>query len=115
MENKKEVDISIVTRSTLLFAEGQRGYAEGHKWLILVHSVTSRGNDSYRVKSHMSYCLTTGSKYINPLTPGLWGLSDLYKFYEPTKEHKQMMLYILKKNNLKFISPLNKLVPVKND
>lgn len=113
MEKQKEVNISIGTKSTLLFAEGQKGYAEGHKWLILVHSVTSGNDDSYRLRSHMSYCLTTGNKYINPLTPGWWGFSDLYKFYEPTEEHKQMMLVILKKNNLKFISVLNKLIRVK--
>jgi hypothetical protein len=113
MEKQKEVDISIGTRSTLLFAEGQRGYAVGRKWLILVHSVTSGNDDSYRLRSHMSYCLTTGNKYVNPLTPGWWGFSDLYKFYEPTEEHKQMMLDILKKKNLKFISALNKLIRVK--
>lgn len=115
MENKKEVDISIGTRSALLFAEGQRGYAEGHEWLILVHSVTSGNNNSYKLRSHVSYCLTTGNKYINPLTPGWWGYSDLYKFYEPTEEHKKMIFDMLKERNLKFISPLNKLVTVKND
>ena len=116
MENKKEVYISIGTRSTLLFAEGQRDYAVGHEWLVLVHSVTyDSASHSYRIRSHMSYCLTTGSIYVNPLTPGLWGFSDPYKFYEPTEDHKQKILDILKKKNLKFISPLNKLVTVKND
>ena len=113
MEKQKEVNISIGTRSTLLFAEGQRGYAVGRKWLILVHSVKSGDNDLYLLKSHVSYCLTTGSVNTNLLAPGFWGFSDYYIFYEPTEEHKQMMLDILKKNNLKFISVLNKLIRVK--
>lgn len=115
MENKKEVYISIGTRSTLLFAEGQSGYAEGHEWLVLVHSVAYNPPHPYKIKSHMSYCLTTGNKYVNTLTPGWWGFSDPYKFYEPTEEHKKMIFDILKERNLKFISPLNKLVTVKND
>lgn len=113
MEKQKEVDISIGTRSTLLFAEGQSGYAAGHKWIVLVHSIACDSSDSYRIRSHMSYCLTTGNKYINPITPGWWGFSNHYKFYEPTEEHKQMMLDILKTNKCKFISALNKLIRVK--
>lgn len=114
MENQREVDISIGTRSTLLFAKGQRGYAVGHEWLVLIHSVTSGDNDSYNIRSHISYCLTTGNIYVNPLAPGEWGYSTNYIFYEPTEEHKKKILDILKEHSLKFISPLNKLVPVKN-
>lgn len=88
-----------------------------HEWIILVHKVQKYSIDitSYKVTTHMSYCLTSGSIYVYDKKPGWWGDSNGYTFYEPTEKQKRKAFNILKERNLRFISPLNKLVPVKND
>lgn len=61
----------------------------------------------------MSYCVTSSNIYVYNKKPGWWGYSNGYTFYEPTEKQKRKVFNILKEHNLKFISPLNKLVSIK--
>lgn len=124
MENQKVVGIDEHTKGVILFAKRneyeqqlRRRDMVRHEWVILIHKVQKYSMDiaSYKVTTHMSYCLTSGNIYVDVNKPGWWGDSNGYTFYEPTEEQKQMAFGILKERNLRFISPLNKLVPVKND
>lgn len=121
MDNQKKVLIDSNTKGVMVFARHDEPQQQlggrpliRHEWLIIIHSAENElTTSSFRVYSHLSYCLTTGSEFVNEITPGWWGSSKGYTFYEPTEEQKQMMIRVLKNNNLKFISPLNKLIRVK--
>jgi 23S rRNA-/tRNA-specific pseudouridylate synthase len=122
MENQREVSIDEHTKGVILFARRnelarqlRRREMVRYEWIILVHKVQKYSMDitSYKVTTHVSYCVTNGNTYVDDKKPGWWGDSNGYTFYEPTEEQKQMAFNILKERNLRFISPLNKLVPVK--
>lgn len=115
MENQREVHIDLHTKGKLVFAK-RINSAIPQEWLILIQSVGIGDRysiNSFKVKSHISYCLSSGAKFVNLGTPGWWGYSDNYIFYEPTEGHKQKILEILKKEKVRFISPLNKLIKIK--
>ena len=116
MENKKEVNLDLHTIGKLVFAIKQNT-TKPQEWVILIHStgVGDRYNiNSFKVKSHVSYCFTTGTTFVNEGTPGWWGYSDNYRFYEPTEEQREKILGILKSKKLKFIPILNKLIRIKH-
>lgn len=112
MENQKEISIDEHTKGVLVLAKHELVDSE---WLILVYNADNYNLDgkSFRIFSHMCYCLDNGVDYIYEETPGWWGDSPGYRFYEPTKKQKRTAIDVLRRHNLKFVSVLNKLVRIK--
>ena len=79
-------------------------------WIILIAEVENdSGNIGLHVKRHVSYCIQSGDTNVSR-SPGNWGYINGYKFYIATDEEKQKIKDILRKNNLKYIRALNKVI-----
>ena len=81
-------------------------------WIILIESIEKDaygGAENLHLRRHVSYCIQSGATNISR-NPGNWGYINGYKFYIATDEEKQKIKDILRKNNLKYIRALNKVI-----
>ena len=107
----KEIKITEGTKGVVIFAESQD--FEHDDWIILVSHVTPvLGENAFRIERYASYCTKDAVSYADTET-GWWGSSnDNYKFYLATDEQKRTIINVLRKNKLKYISVLNKVIRI---
>lgn len=105
MEKQKEIIIDANTKGSLLFATDRE-----QNWILLIHKVVPDDRMIFKVYTHASYRTDNGHTFINTPESGWWGWASNFKFYTPTEDQRRKMLEVLKKNRVKFISVLNKLI-----
>ena len=85
---------------------------EDYKWLILISSVTKKGNYNY-VSYYISYSIKQNKWYFNGGIPSGWGSVGFWNFFEPTDDQKRLVVNKLTSLGYKYIPILNKIVKKK--
>ncbi len=105
-------------RNILNIKQGTKGviaFAEiyGSKWLVIIDTVEA---DEYipsklMVYSNFSYNINTGCISTTPHTRWSFLEQATLTFYEVTEQDKKVIKQILKKNKLKYVKVINKILP----
>jgi len=107
--NLEPITIDRQTKGILVYAKAN--VPNRRDWLVLISHVEVNSFDELRVVRHISYNLDTRECYCSKIG-GNWGNIYGYDFYKPTPSHYKIIRDIMKKNNIKYIKALNKLVDV---
>ena len=114
IENRtmKDIEITEGLKGVVIYAESMD--SKHDDWIILVSHVTpfEGCQDSFKIHRYVSYNLKNRYSYADTKT-GWWGTSnDNYRFYKATEEQKKTIIDVLRKNRLKYISVLNKVIKI---
>jgi len=74
-------------------------------WVIMISSV----NENI-IRRFMSYSLRTKKINIDEEGLSIWGTKDFHSFYVAPEEYQEMFKEALKKENLKYVKVLNRLI-----
>lgn len=103
------ITINEHTKGILVYAKAN--IANRRDWLVLISHVEVNRPDVLSVVRYISYKLDTGECHWSRMGEN-WGNIYGYDFYKPTPTHYKMIRDIMKKNNIRYIKALNKLVRI---
>ena len=108
---KQEITLTPKIKGIVVHAHLDKANDFPDDWIILIESVEEPygSHITLHVKRYVSYCIQSGITNVSK-TPGNWGYINGYKFYIATEEEKQKIKDILRKNNLKYVRVLNKVI-----
>ena len=104
-----KVDISTSTKGVIVFAKGKTCYDD---WILLVTKVEDIGSpNGLRIYGHIFYNIRNNRWYFSEGDENYaWGNTNHWKFFEPTKEQKQLLVDALKEKGYKCVPVLNKII-----
>ena len=107
MANREQVIIDTNTKGRIVYAEINSGVK--CKWILLISHVEPTSNSSMMINRHVSYCIGINEPHISVI-PSKWGEASRFNFFEPTELEIDMIKNIIKRNGLKYVKSLNKLI-----
>lgn len=103
-----KVDISTSTKGVIVFAKGISGYSD---WIVMVTRVDDIGSGVFKIYGHIFYNISEKKWYFSEGDENYaWGNTNHWKFFEPTKEQKQLLVDALKEKGYKYVPVLNKII-----
>lgn len=107
MANREQVIIDTNTKGRIVYAEITLGFKT--EWILLISHVEPTSNGSMMINRYVSYCININEPHISVI-PSKWGETSRFNFFEPTELEIDMIKDIIKRNGLKYVKSLNKLI-----
>jgi hypothetical protein len=117
MGNRNKINVTLDTKGILVYAIPKMAKTTSiGEWILLIGHVENTfgifGNEYEMIYVHASICVK-GSHLIYPgctKDSFPFGVTRSYDFYEVTEEERKHMQDLIKRNGLKYVKALNKMI-----
>lgn len=112
VEDRNKINVTLNTKGVLVYT---RSKTSNGKWILLIDHIEAKtgifGSEYEMIYAYASICVNKGLTYpIWSKSSFPFGVTRSFDFYEVTEEERKHMQDFIKRNGLKYVKALNKII-----